>query len=167
MKGAGLHKLYLGTHTIPAGANFNLTSLFLQSVTLSIGTGTAPLLSTVDISGATLAVADSHTMSNVTIRGDGRLTMQNNSALTVTGVLDFQQGTITAGGRVILAPGGTGTLSRGGSKLVDGVVKQRGRLTYNGDRVFFGRDTSNLPARIENAAGGTFIADGEGDFFQN
>src|SRR6185295_5776671 len=103
----------------PAGSNFTLTSLLLQNAGMSIEAGVAPLLSTVDISVSTLAIADSRTMSSVTIRGDGRLTMENNSVMTVSSVFDFQQGTITAGGRVIIAPGATGTLSTGSNKFID------------------------------------------------
>jgi guanyl-specific ribonuclease Sa len=52
-------------------------------------------------------------------------------------------------------------LSTGNGKFIDGVLENRGMLTYNGDGVIFGRDAGNLPARIEKAAGGTFIVDGE------
>src|SRR5438874_8042 len=36
-------------------------------------------------------------------------------------------------------------------------------INYTGNIIYFGRDTGNLSARIENAAGGVFIVDGEGD----
>ncbi len=47
------------------------------------------------------------------------------------------------------------------------MLENRGTLNYTGDGVLFGRNTGNLSARIENAAGGVFLVDGEGDFSPN
>ena len=62
---------------------------------------------------------------------------------------------------------GVGNLTTGTGKFLDGVIENRGTLNYTGNGVLFGRDVANLSARIENATGGTFIVDGEGDFSQN
>ena len=58
-------------------------------------------------------------------------------------------------------------LTTGAGKFIDGVLENRGTVNYTGTGLLFGRDGPNLNARIENAAGGTFIVDGEGDFTQN
>ena len=87
--------------------------------------------------------------------------------LTVGGTFDFEAGTLTAGGSVIIGTSGIANLTTGTGKFIDGVLENRGTINYTGTGLFFGRDVPNLSARIENAAGATFIVDGEGDFTQN
>jgi hypothetical protein len=101
------------------------------------------------------------------IAGDSRITVAAGKSLTVTGLLDWSAGMITRDGRVIIAPGGVANLTTASGKFLDGVFENRGTTNYPGAGFLFGRDTGNLPARIENAAGGTWIVDGEGDFSQN
>ena len=85
----------------------------------------------------------------------------------MTGTFTFESGTLTAGGRADHRPGRLANLTTGSGKFIDGVLENRGTLNYTGTGLLFGRDVPNLSARIENAAGGTFIVDGEGDFSQN
>ena len=165
--GAGGISFVGGTHTIAQGTSFDATALNLTSTTMTLGVGVAPQLATVNINASTLSFAESRTLTTLTIRGDGRLTLPNDSAVTVTGTFSFEQGTLTAGGRVIIDTAGVGNLTTGSAKFLDGVIENRGTLNYTGNALFFGRDGPNLSARIENAAGGTFIVDGEGDFTQN
>ncbi len=150
-----------GTYTVTLDVNPTVSLLRLGGAT-----GTQ----TLNLNGRTLSVLNGGTVAahgEFAIRGDGRLTLQNSSELTVTGTFTFEQGTLTTGGRVIIAPSGVGNLTTTGSKFIDGVLENRGTLNYTGNGVLFGRDGGNLFARIENAAGGVFIVDGEGDFSPN
>ena len=159
--------LFSGTHTIPAGGNFAITSLSLNNATLSLASGSASSLSVVDLNAATLNSADNRTFSNLTIRADGRLGVASGATVTVTGTFDWQAGTLTKDGRLIIAPGAVANLTTAGGKFIDGVFENRGITNYPGTQLFFGRDVPNLPARIENAVGGTFIIEGAGSFAQN
>jgi hypothetical protein len=165
--GAGSLTFFSGSHSVPAGAEFTVPTVFAQSSSLSLGAGVASALQSVELNGATLASADSRTLTNLTIRGDGRITAQSGSIITVSGTLNFDSGTISSGGRVIVAPGAVASLASAGGKFIDGALENRGTMTYSGSSLHFGRDVPNLAARFENAAGGTFVVNGEGDFAQN
>ena len=154
------------THT-GRGLDLQSSHPAFSNVNLTIGAGVAPQLTALDINASTLAFADSRSLQSLTIQGDGRLTMQNNSVMTVTGTFDWESGTLTSGGRLIVDPGAVANLTTGAGKFIDGVLENRGTVNYTGNGLLFGRDAPNLNARIENAAGGTFIVDGEGDFTQN
>jgi hypothetical protein len=165
--GAGALTYFGGSHTIPAGGDFAVSSLSLNNVNLTLAPGSAPNLAVVDINGSTLTSEDSRSFSQLTLRGDGRLSVANGSAVEVTGTFEWSAGTIARDGRLIIALGAVANLTTGSGKFIDGVFENRGTINYTGTGFFFGRDTGNLPARIENAAGGTFVVDGEGDFSQN
>src|SRR5204863_329232 len=125
-------------HSIPAGGNFALSSLGLNSVNLSIAAGAAPNLSTVDINASALSFAENRTLANLTIRNDGRLTVPNGSALTVTGTFNWESGVLTAGSRLIVAAGGVGNLTTSGAKFIDGVLENDGTMNYTGNIIYFG-----------------------------
>jgi hypothetical protein len=165
--GAGALTYFGGSHTIPAGGDFAVSSLSLNNVNLTLAPGSAPNLAVVDINGSTLTSEDSRSFSQLTLRGDGRLSVANGSAVEVTGTFEWSAGTIARDGRLIIALGAVANLTTGSGKFIDGVFENRGTINYTGTGFFFGRDAGNLPARIENAAGGTFVVDGEGDFSQN
>ena len=50
-----------------------------------------------------------------------------------------------------MAAGGVGNLTTSNGKFIDGVLENDGTMNYTGNVIYFGRDTGNLSARIENA----------------
>ncbi|MEX0327038.1 MAG: hypothetical protein AB3N33_13210 [Puniceicoccaceae bacterium] len=134
--------------------------------TVIFGTGVYPTIDTLDANAATIVFPEDRSIPNVTIQGNGRITMQNGSTLTATNTLSFIRGTITNGGTLALANGGIGTLAGSSQKWIDGTLRNHGTMTYTGTEVRFGVDASNLISRLENASDGTFVIDGGGDFAQ-
>ena len=167
MTGAGGVVFAGGSHTLAAGTVFDAAALTLSNTSVAFGAGVAPGLTTLDINASSASFADSRTLINLTLRGDGRLGTAAGQALTVSGTFGFQAGTLLQNSRIIIAPGGVGNLTTSSGKFIDGVLENRGTLNYTGTAFFFGRDNPNFFARIENTAGGTFIVDGEGGFSQN
>jgi hypothetical protein len=165
--GAGAMLFASGSHTIPAGTTFTQSALTVQSATLTIQAGVLTNLSSLTINAGHVIFSEDRALSTLTILGDGRLTAQNGNVITVTGTLDWESGTITAGGKLSIAAGSLASLTSSSGKFIDGVFENAGTVNYTGTALFFGRDGGGLPARIENLTGGTFIVDGDGDFQQN
>ncbi|HSH08944.1 MAG TPA: hypothetical protein VK995_01055, partial [Oceanipulchritudo sp.] len=134
-----------------------------NSTMANLTVGGAGVEATLRLNGRTLNLPNSSSvLAGSTLSLDsGRISLGNLADLVVTGTLDFQAGVITAStGRVIVGVGGTGTLSGTGNKYVDGILENRGVLTYNGSNFRFGSDTGNLPAMLVNATGGIINLEG-------
>ena len=149
------------------GGTFDLAGsndLRLNNGTYTLQPGV--VLPVIRLSAAALSVPFDHEVPQLMLAGDSRITVAAGKSLTVTSLLDWSAGLIARDGRLIIASGAVANLTTGSGKFIDGVFENRGATHYTGTGLFFGRDAGNLPARIENAAGGTWIVEGEGDFTQ-
>ncbi|MEX0327039.1 MAG: hypothetical protein AB3N33_13215, partial [Puniceicoccaceae bacterium] len=155
-----------GSHVLGDGMAFEPGGMLTTSTTVTFGTGVYQTINTLDANAATIVFPEDRSIPNVTIQGNGRITMQNGSTLTASNTLSFIRGTITNGGTLALANGGTGTLSGSSQKWIDGTLRNHGTLTYTGAQIRFGADAGNLTSQLVNASDGIFIADGDGDFEQ-
>ena len=164
--------LEAGALSLNASASLGGTWDLSGSDDLRLNSATYTLLPGVNLprivlTASTLSVPFDYTVPRLVVQSDSRVSVASGNALTVSGTFDYSAGTITANGRVIVASGASANLTTGSAKFIDGVLENRGTLNYTGTSIFFGRDASNLPARIENAANGTFVVDGGGGFSQN
>ncbi|MEX0330624.1 MAG: tandem-95 repeat protein [Puniceicoccaceae bacterium] len=166
VEGAGTIYFNGGSHVLGDGMTFEPASMLTESTTVTFGAGVYQTIDTLDANSAHIIFPENRSIPNITIRGTGRLTMQNGSTLTATNNLTYSRGTITNGGTLVLANGATGTLSGTSQKWIDGILRNHGTLTYSGAEFRFGLDASNLTSQLINAPDGTFIADGDGDFQQ-
>jgi hypothetical protein len=154
-----------GTVRLEAGilqfvANANLSgevqqaggSMLFQGATYTLAAGVQ--IATVVLDGGTVVSPANLTLVNLTIMGDGRVTLQNSAVLTVTGVLNWDRGMLTNGGKLSLAAGAVANLTSGNFKFIDGIFENAGTVNYTGTSLRFSRDAQNLAARIENLAGG-------------
>jgi hypothetical protein len=155
-----------GSHTVATGVQFTQSAVTVQNATLTIQAGAVASFTALTIDGGHVVLGENRTLATLTITGDGRVTVQNNAVLTVTGVLNWDSGTLTNGGKLSIA-GAVANLTSGSFKFIDGIFENGGTVNYTGTNLRFGRDAQNLAARIENLAGGTFIVDGDGDFEQH
>ncbi|MBI5365255.1 MAG: Ig-like domain-containing protein [Planctomycetes bacterium] len=81
--------------------------------------------------------------------------------VTVTGTLSCSPSEIRAGGRLILAPGSTASISGAGTLPLGRVIENHGAVTMN-----VGRIQLEGAGGVENASDGTFEMQGESDFSQ-
>ncbi|MEX0326383.1 MAG: Ig-like domain-containing protein, partial [Puniceicoccaceae bacterium] len=150
---------------VPSGTDRALVALpGNYTVSLTAGVNTADLTvggegvgATLRLNGQSLTLQQDSTVltgSTFIIDLNGRLTMQNGTTLSVNGTLNFIRGTITNGGTLALANGGTGTLSGSSQKWIDGTLRNHGTLTYTGAQIRFGVDAGNLTSQLVNAIDG-------------
>ncbi len=166
----GTVRVEAGTLDLPVGAS--VSGLYQQAggtvlfrdATFALQPGIDPASDQLRFVNCTLNVASPTTLSRLRLEGGG---LYGVGDLTVTDSFEWVSGTLgTGGGKLILAATATMTATGGSGKFIDRILENSGTIAYTGSNLMFNRQ-ENANGRIENLAGGVFIADGDGDIGHN
>jgi RHS repeat-associated protein len=126
-----------------------------SNVSVNSLTSAAPLR----VIAGTFSVSTTSNLESLTLSG-GQLAGAGD--VTVAGSFSWTGGSLRGGGRLIVAPGATGTLTGTGGKVLGRVLENRGRLDYTGSNLIFGPAAGEAGVLL-NEAGATLTLAGDGD----